>query len=64
VEQVAERVEHDRHRAHVREAVTGADHEVRLQCRQSTHPGLLAALARRHVQVGQVQHLQRRVTVR
>jgi hypothetical protein len=44
----------------VRQVVAGVDHQVGLPAGQVAQPGLFAALTGPHVQVGQMQHPQRR----
>ena len=62
LQQRAERLGHDRHRLAVGQVVAGVDHEVGLEVGQPAQPLLLAQLARRHVDVGQVQDPQRSMT--
>ncbi len=59
LEQAAERVEHERHGVAVGQVVAGVDDEVWLEVGQPAHPVLLAGLARREMQVAEVQHPQR-----
>jgi hypothetical protein len=42
------------------EVVTSVDHQIRLQRRKLGHPTLPGLVPRRHVQVRDVQHSQRR----
>jgi hypothetical protein len=61
VEEATERVGHDRHGPAVPEVVARVDDQVGLEGGEAAQPLLLGALVRRHVDVTEVEHLQRRV---
>jgi hypothetical protein len=56
VEQRTERLEHDRQGTLMGDVVSGVDDKIRFERRQPTHPGDLARLARREMQIRHMQH--------
>ena len=58
--QITERLHYGRHSLRMGQVVAGVDDEVRLQAGQLAQPGLLAPLRGPHVDIADVQHLQRR----